>query len=165
MNILNKDAIIKQSARPSAVGIRNARAVRRRLFVSLYIVIREVEQGKWKSANIAVQAAVTAPHPFATKSSQRPAALTSVPIEVAEEYITTSIGITISFAGIPSKKARITAPSIPKMRPNGSKNSDTCARILIPSISRAAKSHMTAPIGAATKAARKSTEVHLSHRA
>jgi hypothetical protein len=46
MNILKIQLSKKHIARPTDVGIRKESAVRRRLLVSLYTVISEVEQGK-----------------------------------------------------------------------------------------------------------------------
>ena len=83
MNNLDAHATIKQRKRPTAVGMANASAVYERLFVSLYTVISDVEQGQWKSAKIAVHTATTGVQPFSTNNAPIADMPTSAPIEVA----------------------------------------------------------------------------------
>lgn len=53
-----------QSTIPITVGSAKLTAVHLRLFVSLYTVMQDVEQGKWNSTNITIHIAVTEVQPF-----------------------------------------------------------------------------------------------------
>ena len=53
-----------QSTIPITVGRAKLTAVHLRLFVSLYTVMQDVEQGKWNSTNITIHIAVTEVQPL-----------------------------------------------------------------------------------------------------
>ena len=72
-------------------------------------------------------------------------------------YAITTIGITISFAGKPSINAISITPSRPMSLAAGSRKSDAISKRLSPPTVILAASHMIAPAGAATAAARPST--------
>lgn len=55
------------SISPTAVGSAAPSRVHFKLPVSFFIVISEVEQGKWQSINISVHTAVTGVQPFASR--------------------------------------------------------------------------------------------------
>lgn len=96
-----------QSTIPITVGRAKLTAVHLRLFVSLYIVRQDVEQGKWNSTNITIHIAVTEVQPLdINKSFSADSSDISVSA-VPSEYAIMIIGTTISFAGKPSMNADV----------------------------------------------------------
>ena len=69
MNIFDIRLMRSESVSPIIVGKRKANSVALLLFVSLYIVIRVVEQGKWKRAKAIVHITVTKFQPQEENSS------------------------------------------------------------------------------------------------
>ena len=147
---------------PTAVGIIKESTVHLKLFVSFFIVIRVVEQGQCIREKSMVLTAVIQVQPFADSnalSSAYPVMLLRVPLAV---YAIIIMGITISFAGIPSIKAKSIIPSSPRSLAKGSRNSEKRASRVMPPTVVFAKIHITSPAGAATLAALPSTKRVLS---
>ena len=105
-----------QMMMPNKSGRAKESKVALALFVSFAIVIMVVVQGKWHSAKMTAQSAVSKVQPFCMNTSAVSGAYTS---EEEDVYIISAIGKTISFAGIPSKNAAIITPSSPINTPKG----------------------------------------------
>lgn len=150
-----------QSVIPKSVGITNASAAHFIPPVSFLIVRSVVEQGKCIRVKIITQSAVTGVQPFAVNSSNicDGAISASTPCCI---YIITISGITISFAGSPSKNAVTMTPSKPINRPNGSKKSVIWLRTDVSPIEMFARTQIITPAGAATAAALPRTKTVLS---
>lgn len=154
-----------QSAIPITVGKAKLTAVHLRLFVSLYTVMQDVEQGKWNSTNITIHIAVTEVQPLdINKSFSADSSDISVST-VPSEYAIIIIGTTISFAGKPSMNASNITPSSPIILPNGSRNSVQCDNSEASPAVTFAISHIISPAGIATITALPRTNSVLSRNA
>ncbi len=128
-----------------------------RLPVSFFIVIQVVEHGQCSSENNITHIAVTQVQPLLTSNSCITVMFPiSVSVPVAR-YPMRIIGTTISLAGKPRIKAKSIMPSSPKSLAKGSRKSEQYENTLIPSIYMFAVSQIKSPAGAATAAARPST--------
>ena len=94
------------------------------LRVSFQIVIRVVEHGKCISVNIIMHTAVFIVQPFSVRVPKILCISPVSDIPVAHLYIIRIIGITISFAGNPSRKPERITPSSPIILPRGSRKTE-----------------------------------------
>lgn len=150
-------AIIAHRVEPTTRGTKKATAVHLSDLVSLYTVMRVVEQGKWNIENMQVQSAVVVVQPFDTRTSRKEVsevASDNVPPDI---YAISAIGITISLAGNPRTNAISNTPSIPRKCPTPSNAEHIELRTVPSEVFMLAKSQMTSPAGAATATARRST--------
>lgn len=151
-----------QATIPNIVGSNIDIIVHFILLVSFNIVRQVVEQGQCISEKTIVQIAVFIVHPFNNSMfliSTRLLICESSPDKV---YAIIAIGITISLAGNPRINAASKTPSNPIILAIGSRKSVICFKIEISEIVILAKSHITIPVGNATKAARPKTNNVLS---
>lgn len=157
--IFTKRHIVK----PHISGAKNETKVHLKLFVSLYIDIQVVEQGKCNKKNIITHIAVVTVQPFEINrlyiSLKFPASL-KIPEPLYNIII---IGITISFAGKPSINAVNITPSIPNILANGFRKSVTYEIILALPIFIFANIHIISPAGTETATALPNIDMVLSN--
>lgn len=149
--------ISAQRAAPIRVGSNTEITVHVQDLVSLCIVRHVVLHGQWNITKTNVHNAVTFDQDAASKSWPRVAVSTSGSIPPLS--IITIRGINNSLAGNDKMNASNITPFIPRKDPTGSSQpAQTVSRDLPASVTEFA-SHMSAPAGAATIAARLSTKI------
>ena len=98
---------------------------------------------------------VTVPQPFSAKIAGR----SNPPVCVTALHPATASGIISSAAGRANRNASISVPSMPAKRPMGSSRCVSRSKTLIPPISTAPDSQISAPAGAAAETARPRTKI------
>ena len=160
---VNSCLFTKHSKKPISNGSITEIIVHLMLLVSLYIVIKVVEQGKWKSEKMMKFTAVRAVQPFSLSILFSWSISEYSAIELLFRYIINRTGITISFAGIPNKNARSIAPSRPTNSPIGDNKPDNTLSTEAPFIVILETRYSIKPAGAATNTALVSISEVLSY--